>query len=289
MLFISGLKVGTIEWGHFECDDKNYRTMNEVRRNSSIIAVVDVRFIKILKMIMQKQLKALVPIIVVFLTSAISFAQNENKANTVSFAAVDAKAKSDADIEAKANDWVTALHLTDAQKEQRVKNAIATHLKTVRNWHNEHSPTTVPAGINPATGNRLSDMDRQIIASSAMPKYVHDSLMNVLNRELTAEQVETVLDKYTIGKVAFTLQGYKAIVADLKPEEEAQILQYLKQARGQAIDYKNMKEISAIFEIYKTKCEQYLNSNGRNWHQLFKTYVDAVKAKKATEKQKQNN
>ncbi|MBS1660542.1 MAG: exo-alpha-sialidase [Bacteroidetes bacterium] len=42
-----------------------------------------------------------------------------------------------------------------------------------------------------------------------------------------------------------------------------------------------MKQVSAIFEIYKTKCEQYLNSNGRNWHALFKAYVDGVKAKKA--------
>jgi hypothetical protein len=179
--------------------------------------------------------------------------------------------------------------LNDAAKEERVKTAIATHLKAVRDWHNDHPASTVPAGINPATGNRLSEMDRDIIANSAMPKSVHDSLMNILKRELTPEQVETVLDKYTIGKVAFTLQGYKAIVPDLKPEEEAQILVYLKQAREQAIDFKNMKEISAIFEIYKTKCEQYLNSNGRNWRQLYKAYTDAVKAKKATEKQNQKD
>ena len=95
------------------------------------------------------------------------------------------------------------------------------------------------------------------------------------------------MDKYTIGKVDFTFKGYKAIVPDLKPEEEAQIVHYLKQAREQAIDYKNMKEISAIFEIYKTKCEQYLNNNGRNWRQLYKAYTDAVKARKAAEKQKQ--
>jgi hypothetical protein len=80
--------------------------------------------------------------------------------------------------------------------------------------------------------------------------------------------------------VAFTLKGYKAIVPDLKPEEENKIQEYLKQAREQAIDYKSMRQISAIFEIYKTKCEQYLNSNGRNWRQLFKAYVDKVKAEK---------
>src|SRR5690349_13157912 len=169
--------------------------------------------------------------------AATSFAQDKNAA---SFAAADAKEKSDVDITAKASEWVNALQLHDASKEERVKEAIAAHLKAVRDWHNDHPASTVPAGINPSTGNRLSGMDRDIIANSAMPRPVHDSLMNVLNRELSPEHVEAILDKYTIGKVAFTLQGYKAIVPDLKPEEEAQILVYLKQAREQSIDYKNM-------------------------------------------------
>ena len=130
-------------------------------------------------------------------------------------AAVDQKAKSDAEQEKKAAEWVTSLTLNDAAKETRVKAAIVTHLKAVRDWHNEHPYTTVPAGINPATGNKLSELDRQVIANSAIPKTVHDDLMNVLKAELTPEGVEAVLDKYTIGKVAFTLQGYKSIVPDL--------------------------------------------------------------------------
>jgi hypothetical protein len=231
----------------------------------------------------------LLSILICGITNLSAQNQNANKANTVSFTVADAKAKSDIDQEKKAAEWADALDITDAAKKERVKNAIATHLKTIRDWHNEHPFTTVPAGINPATGNRLSDLDRQVIANSAMPKSVHDSLMNVLKRELSPEQVENVLDKYTVGKVAFTLKGYQAIVPDLKPEEEAKILEYLKLAKEQAIDYKNMNQISAIFEIYKTKCEQYLNSNGRNWRQLYKAYTDAVKAKKATEKQKPNN
>lgn len=235
---------------------------------------------------MEKQTKILALILFIFLSATNLFAQDKN---TVTFTSADAKTKADADIEAKAAEWVSGLNLNDASKEERVKTAVATHLKAVREWHNAHPFTEVPAGINPATGNRLSDMDRTIIAHSAKPASVHNDLMNVLKAELTPEQVEFILDKYTIGKVAFTMKGYKAIVPDLKPEEEAQILTYLKQAREQAIDFKNMKEISAIFEIYKTKCEQYLNSNGRNWHQLYKNYVNAVKAKKAAEKQNQKN
>jgi len=199
----------------------------------------------------------------------------------------EAKAKSDAEADKKATEWVAALNLNNAAKQARVQQVIATHLKAIRDWNNDHPYTLVPAGIDPATGKPLSNMDRQIIANSALPKSVHEDLMKGLHKDLTPEQVDAILDKYTVGKVAFTLNGYKAIVPDLTPTEEATILANLKQAREQAVDFKNMKQISAIFEIYKTKNEQYLNSNGRNWHQLFKTYVDAVKAKKAAAKKDQ--
>jgi len=216
--------------------------------------------------------------ILLLISTPVLLAQAETKINATK--TEEAKAKSDADQEKKAAEWTAALKLNDAEKEARLKSAITTHLKTIRDWHNEHPFTTVPAGINPTTGNRLSDLDRQVIANSAMPGSVHADLMKALNQDLTPEQVETILDKYTVGKVAFTMNGYKSIVPDLKPEEEQQILTYLKQAREQAIDFKNMNQISAIFEIYKTKSEQYLNSNGRNWRQLYKAYTDAVKAKK---------
>jgi hypothetical protein len=222
--------------------------------------------------------KKLIICVIVFATCSIAlYAQTGTNSAQSS---EDVKAKLDADQEKKATEWVASLNLNDAEKVTRVKTAIYTHLKTIRDWHNEHPFTTVPAGINPATGNRLSDLDRQVIANSAMPKSVHEDLMNALNKDLSPEQVEMILDKYTVGKVAFTMKGYKAIVPDLKPEEEAQIITYLKQAREQAIDYKNMNQISAIFEIYKTKSEQFLNSNGRNWKQLYKAYTDAAKAKK---------
>jgi hypothetical protein len=197
----------------------------------------------------------------------------------------EAKIRSDEDVVKKATEWVSSLNLNDAAKEARVKEVIINHLKTIRDWHNEHPFTTVPAGINPVTGNKLSDLDRQVIANSAMPGSVHENLMSGLRKDLTEEQVELILDKYTIGKVAFTLNGYRSIVPNLTEKEEAEILKNLKRAREQAVDYKNMNQISAIFEIYKTKNEQYLNNNGRNWREMYKAYTDAVKAKKAAEAQ----
>ncbi|MFD2718973.1 DUF3826 domain-containing protein [Hymenobacter monticola] len=196
------------------------------------------------------------------------------------------QAAPDPEAAKKAAEWTAALQLKDAKKAAAVQQVIATHLAAIREYHNAHPYTETPAGLNPGTGQPLSTMDRTLITVSAMPKSIHDNLMAGLRQQLTPEQVEAVLDKYTIGKVAFTLNGYKSIVPDLTPTEEAVIVANLKQAREQAVDFKNMKEISAVFEIYKDKNEAYLNTHGRNWRELFKTYVDGVNAKKAADKAK---
>ena len=190
------------------------------------------------------------------------------------------------EIRNKAKEWVSALNLTDAAKKAVVENSIAVHLTAVRDWHNSHPASTVPDGINPVTGSKLNDLDKQIIADSAIPSNVHEALMDALKQNLSPEQVEIILDKYTIGKVEFTMKAYKSIVPDLTADEEMKILGFLKIAREQAIDFKNMKQISAIFEIYKTKSEQMLNNNGRNWRALYSAYTKKIKEEKAA-KQKQ--
>ena len=182
--------------------------------------------------------------------------------------------------EKKATEWIKTLELNDKAKEKRLIKIVTKHLTAVKEWHDSHPVSMVPAGINPRTGDKLTDLDRQIIVDSSIPSTVHENLMDGLREELTKEQVEKVLDCYTVGKVAFTMKAYKEIVTDMTPKEEEVILGNLKKAREMAVDFKSMKEISAIFEIYKTKNEQYLNNNGRNWHQMYKDYVKALKEKK---------
>lgn len=199
-------------------------------------------------------------------------------------AQTDPAAGPNAQQEQKAAEWVGALHLKDTSRNADLRELIAGHLKAVRDWHNSHSYTLVPAGMNPETGRPLSKLDRQMIIDSSMPDSVHTAFMHGLHSMLDKEQADQILDDITIGKVAFTMKGYEAIVPDLTAEEKTAIRGFLEQAREMAIDYKNMKEISAVFEIYKTKCEQYLNSHGRNWHSLYKAYYNKMKAEKAAKK-----
>jgi hypothetical protein len=222
--------------------------------------------------------------LLVLATASPAFSQSATSSTSIdTTTATDARTRADAQLQKKAAEWVASLSLNDDAKRNRVAALIADHLIAVRDWHNSHPASTVPAGINPVTGQPLTTLDREIIADSAMPKSVNETLLDGLRAELTPEQFEAVLDEYTIGKVAFTLKGYKAIVPDLTAAEEDVITGFLKQARIEAIGYKNIKQVSAIFEIYKTKSEQYLNSNGRNWKALYKTYTNGVKAKKAAD------
>lgn len=101
------------------------------------------------------------------LFSSSGYCQSPSKTETVF--------KSESDQEKKAAEWVESLNINDIEKENRLKKVIATHLETIRNWHNDHPFTSVPAGINPINGKPLSELDRQIIANSAYPKSVHET------------------------------------------------------------------------------------------------------------------
>lgn len=198
---------------------------------------------------------------------------------------VAAKIHSDIDADERAQSYVDSLKLNDKEKEARVKAVILKHIKAVRDWHNDHPFTSVPKGINPRTGEQMTDVHRDVIACSAKPTSVHENLMTGLRKDLTEEQVEKVLDLYTIGKFHFTLKGFKAIVPNMTEKEEAYVIQQLRLAREQAVDYKTMKgEISAIFEIYKDNIERYFNENGRNWRKMYKEYTDKLKAEKEAKK-----
>lgn len=192
-------------------------------------------------------------------------------------------AAADESVLKKSQEIIAALNLTDEKAANLATTAVYNHRRAVRDWHNTHPYTIIPE-VDQATGRKLSKVEREMMADKSIPASVHARLLKDLNRVLTPEQVEQVFDGYTVGKVAFTMKGYYAIVPDLTDEEARVIEGYLKQAREEALECKSMKAISQVFEVYKSKCEQYLNSNGRNWRQLFKDYVNKRNAEKKAKK-----
>lgn len=192
-------------------------------------------------------------------------------------------AAADESVLKKSQEIIAALNLTDEKAANLATTAVYNHRRAVRDWHNTHPYTIIPE-VDQATGLKLSKIEREMMADKSIPESVHARLLKDLNRVLTPEQVEQVFDGYTVGKVAFTMKGYYAIVPDLTDEEARVIEGYLKQAREEALECKSMKAISQVFEVYKSKCEQHLNSNGRNWRQLFKDYVNKRNAEKKAKK-----
>ena len=192
-------------------------------------------------------------------------------------------AAADESILKQAQEMVAKLELSDPRAIQIATTAIYNHRRAVRDWHNDHPYTIIPE-FDPVTKEQRSKIDREMMADKMIPTKERERLMKDLNRVLTPEQVEQVLDLYTVGKVAFTLNGYRAIVPDMTAEDEAFILATLKEARFEAIDCKSMKAISQVFGLYKTKCEEYFTNSGRNWRTLYKAYYDKRTAEKKAKK-----
>lgn len=192
-------------------------------------------------------------------------------------------AAADESVYRKAQEIVAKLNLQDERAIGIATTAVYNHRRAVRDWHNTHPYTVIPE-IDPATGKKLSKIEREMMADRTIPVKERNRLMKDLKSVLTEEQIEQVLDEYTVGKVAFTMQGYRSIVPDMTAEDEQILLGHLKQARSEAIDCKSMKAISQVFEIYKTKCEQHFNDTGRPWRAMFKAYVDKRNAEKKAKK-----
>lgn len=213
------------------------------------------------------------------LTATAALAQSPDKPAPATQATAEAQ---EAAIQKRAAEWVGKLELTDSEKQQRVIKIVADQLRTTRDWHNEHPFTTVPEGINPANGKPLSKGDRQFIADTAIPPTVRQQFLAALAVELTPEQIITIKDQFSEGKVAFTMKGYYAIVPNLTDEEARVIRGFLEEARELALDVKVRSDMTnAAFEIYKTKAEQYLNSNGRNWKEMYSAYTKKLRDEKA--------
>lgn len=162
-------------------------------------------------------------------------------------------AASDAALNKRVAALVDSLNLDDAAKQERIRDVITADLRAVRDAHN--------AGLQ-------------------LNPEVHQKFVAGLQADLTPEQIESVKNQLTANKLPITLKAYHQILPNLKPQDEAKIIDWLKQAREQSLDVKNVDEMTPIFKKYKTEIEHYLDSQGYDWAKSYKAFVDSQKSQK---------
>jgi hypothetical protein len=160
-------------------------------------------------------------------------------------------AASDAALNKRVAGLVDSLELKGAARQERIRDVLMIDLRAVRDAHN--------AGLQ-------------------LDPEVHKKFIGGLQADLTPEQVEFIKDKLTANKLPITLKAYHQILPDLKPQEEAKIIDWLKQAREESLDEKNVDEMTPIFKKYKTEIEHYLDRQGYDWAKSYKAFVNSQKA-----------
>ena len=160
-------------------------------------------------------------------------------------------AASDAALAKRVASLVSSLNLTNAAKQERITAVLDTDLRAVRDAHN---------------------------AGFQLDPDVHKKFIAGLEADLTQEQVDSIKDKLTVNKLPITLNAYHQILPNLKPEDEAKIIDWLKRARELSLDQKNVDEMSPIFKKYKTEIEHYINAQGYDWAKSYKAFTDGQKA-----------
>lgn len=155
-------------------------------------------------------------------------------------------------IEGRTADILKTLALTDADKTARVHDTLIAQYRSLRTWHDENDAKLKAAKSDT---NAVS----QIRASL---KALHEAFLSKLAENLSPEQVEAVKDKMTYGKVQFTYAGYLTAYPNLAEEHRQKILEFLKQAREEAMDGGSAEEKTAVFQKCKGKINNYLSKQG---------------------------
>jgi hypothetical protein len=153
-------------------------------------------------------------------------------------------------IEERVAKIVAPLKLEDQAKSAKVHDVLIAQYRALRGWHDAND-----AIRKKAAGDDLAKINASL-------KGLHEKFIADLAAELTPEQVESVKDAMTYGKVQFTYKGYLAEYPNLTEEQKQKVLELLKEARELAMDGGSSDEKTAIFNRYKGKINNWLSAQG---------------------------
>lgn len=195
----------------------------------------------------------------------------------------DPEAAYTAALEKRSADILAVLNLDDPAKADRIRAILINQYRSLRAIHDPRD-----ARIKATPKEDTAAIEQVRADAAARLAELHEEFLSKLAAELTPDQIDAVKDKMTYGKVQVTYNAYASYLPQMTDEEKAKILDWLKQAREEAIDGGSSEEKSRIFDKYKGRINNYLAQRGYDLKQAEKDFFARQKAARAAATQPGN-
>lgn len=184
-------------------------------------------------------------------------------------------------IHQRAAKIVTALDINDTAKFRRVCDILA---KQYFDLNDIHTARDMQVKALKQSGQdktiiapQITNLENEVLAKLYV---LHFEFISRLLVELTPEQIEKIKDGMTYGKVAFTYDGYIAMIPSLTEVQKKQIMAWLVEARERAMDAGSSEKKTEIFGKYKGRIANYLAAQGYDLKKERAEWDKRIKAEK---------
>jgi hypothetical protein len=180
---------------------------------------------------------------------------------------------------------VADLNVKDSSSFYTVRDIIANQYRSLRNIYDpkNEQATKLKSSITDkqALADSLKKLDEVINEKLAA---LHKKYLSDLSATLTNEQIEKVKNGMTYNVLNVTYTAYLDMIPQLTDEQKKQIMQWLTEARENAMDAESSDKKHAWFGKYKGRINNYLSAAGidmkkeeAEWQKRIKEHNDAKK------------
>lgn len=115
---------------------------------------------------------------------------------------------------------------------------------------------------------------------SASLLQLHNQFLNLLQKNLSDDQIELVKDGMTYRVLPVTYGAYQDMIPALTAEQKAKIYTWLKEARELAMDEGSSDNKHKVFGRYKGRINNYLSAEGYDMKKEEKAWQERIKQRK---------
>lgn len=183
--------------------------------------------------------------------------------------AEESPAAPDAALVQRAEKIVAPLQLADAAQIARIRDLVAAQYAALRPVHEARDSAIKAARALAGADKDAVDAAVKVARDTAAARQgeLHYAFLARLAVELSPAQMEQIKDGMTYGVCPNTFKVYQEMLPDLTPEQRAQILAWLTEAREHAMDAGSSDEKHGWFGKYKGRINNYLSKAGYDMKQ----------------------